>query len=244
MNIHVKQAFGGLQIKSGMQLTLAKKLKRFGVDVKSCFVEGDQAACARAIRALADAERALERPVPTGSEPTRERRAKGRAVEAVPGTPGQPNAHRMVWPVDELRKNKLITPAEYEAAERYRAQHETLHRSQGVTNWESTGSPSFGPRIGLTERQQIAGAELARANVALGNGSIRAAAINFILEVPAPGLTSVLGWPEFAKTQVAVSDNVGARWVAYTWCQAACQKLAAVYEALDAEARLERRKRA
>lgn len=233
-----------MQIRGGMQITLAKKLKRVGVDVQSCFVDGDHAACARAIRAVAEAERALERPSPRGSEPSDERRTKGRLIEGVTVHPDQPKAHQVVWPIDEMRRHKLLTDAEYEAAHRYRAQHEILHKSVGVANWDGAGGATFGPRMGLTERQQMAGADLARANAALGQATIRAAAINFILEIPAPGNASVLGWSDFAKTQIAVADVVGGRWLSYAYTHSACQKLAAVYDAIDAESRVLRRIRA
>lgn len=230
-----------IQIRAGsLQKTLVKKLKGIGVDVEAALARGCPTACSKAIRAVVNAQAAIDRPGPRDAEPSHERRAKGRQIEVVPTRQGQPDAHRVIWPVDELKRQRLLTDDEYAAADRFRIAHETLHRSQGVANWNSTGS-GRGPRLELTERQQIAGAELSRCYAALGSATLRAAAANFILDMPAPGNVSALNWSDFARTQIAISDVVAARWMAYTWLHVACQTLADVYAKIDDENHKQRR---
>jgi hypothetical protein len=227
-----------IQIRAGgLQKTLVKKLRGLGVDVEGALVNGHPDACSKAIRAVAAAQAALDRPGPRDAEPSYERRAKGRHIEAVPVKPGQPNVYRIVWPVDELKRQKLLTEDDYAAADRFRIAHETLHKSVGVANWNGTSGGS-GTRLELTERQQAAGAALTRCYAALGDGTLRAAALNFILEMPAPGNASVLNWSDFAKTQIAITDVVAARWMAYSMLFLACQKLAMAYAAIELENRI------
>lgn len=230
-----------LRATTGLQKSLVAGLKKIGIDVQGALVDGSVEALASSIQAVAKARRALNRPALPENAPSEERLRKGRTVERGQLERGD-RVYQVLSPIVELKRRRYINDEEFAAAERFRIAHETLHRSQGVANW--TGVPcGGGQRLELTERQQIAGQELARAYVALGKGSILAAAVNFILEVPAPGHTSVLGWQEFTSTQIAVTDEVPARHFAYGWLHAACQNLAAVYAAIDAERHIDRRYR-
>ena len=238
--LHMGQMTSSMQIRAstGLQKSLLAGLKELGVDVQAALVDGNVEAIAQSIQAVGRARRAISRPV-IESAPSDERARKGRTIER--GKASRDGfAHQILSPIVELKRQRYLNDDEFAAAERFRVAHETLHRSQGVANWSGVGG-SGGARLEMTERQQIAGQELARAYVALGKGSVHAAAVNFILEMPAPGHSSVLGWYDFAKTQIAVVDEVPARHFAYGWLHTACQSLAAVYSAIDAERTIDRR---
>lgn len=232
-----------IRTSTALQKSLAAGLKKIGVEVKGALIDGNVEALASSIQAVAKAHRALRRPQPHENAPAIERLSKGITVEKVaPVAPTDRPSYQILDPLVELKRNiPTMTPGEINAAERFRDAHELMHRSEGVANWLATPGGGGAGRLELSERQQIAGAELKRAYETLGKDCIRAAALNFILQVPVAGQSTVLGWRDFVNSQIMITDEIPARWIAYGWLHQACQKLARVYDAMDAETKIERR---
>lgn len=161
--------------------------------------------------------------------PTRERVAKSInrvvSIDVRGGT-----AHAVPWGPDAIRSS--LSQDEHDAATSLYEAHHTLHKSTGVGSYGDAGGRGSGPRLALTERQQIAGEicaamrdEVIRRLGPMGWDCVT----NFVLEIPMrPGDPRPLTWVEFGKLSGNPGDDTAARWIARTTLRHACAVLASV----------------
>lgn len=237
MNMNIKVPTGA---SHGLTKSLIRKLGKIGVDLPKA-LDGDIPALSAAIHAVGRAENALNKKPPAAHVPSSERGGKGQTVVAcdvVDDAHGKVQAHRVVWPIDEIAKH--LTAEELAAAERFRACYETMHRSQGVANYTGAGGGSSA-KDAITERQVAAGAHYRRMLAELGSDASKGIAANFVLEHKAPGADRVMSFAEFGAGLVGGTDPIRHRYAAYGALKAVCDRLAYASRRLDVEGQEARR---
>jgi len=211
---------------AGSRHGLFRRLRAMGLDFEA--IQSDDAATAQAaiqnaIHALKAIEKAMRKPAVWPTAPTPERRAKSEEIVELETQPGQPLAHRSVWPPDQMRDSLEL--AEHTAAKRLVECYELLHVSQGVGSYGGSSGRS-GERLELTERQQFAGQEF-HAMWARLPPILRQVAENFILEKPIRA-TDVRPqtWVEFGRLWGNPTTDQAARWMTRGALKSCCVLLA------------------
>ena len=223
---------------AGARKRILKQLRDLGIDVELTVINDapNAAALSEAVHALRKIAKLMAQPPAHATAPTPERRAKAERVIEIEIAPGRPTAHAMVWPVDQIRQSTGMTEDEYQAAERYRAAHDTLHKSQGVGSYGQNGSRGTHSRLELTERQQVAGRELDLVRIMLTQEA-RHAAQNFILEQPCFDNSPVMSFVGFGTFWSGCMSPDRARAYAQSYLRATCAQIAMAYRRIDAENR-------
>lgn len=233
------------RVIAGSRHGLLRRLRAMGLDfeaIQSKDADIAEAAINNAVHALKAIEKAMRKPAVWPTAPTPERRAKSEEIIELETQPGQPMAHRSVWPPDQMRDSLEL--AEHTAARRLAECYELLHVSQGVGSYGGSSGRS-GERLELTERQQFAGQEF-NAMWSRLPPILQQVAENFILEKPSKA-TDVRPqtWVEFGRRWGNQTSDQAARWMAKGALKSCCVLLAAGlrdFERAKGEAAKARRK--